>query len=34
MQKRVMTGEKRLPTRNLDKSKDWVKEGHVGPART
>jgi C1A family cysteine protease len=34
MKKRVMTGEKKLPTGNLAKSIDWVKAGHVGPART
>lgn len=34
MEKRVQTGEKRLPTGNLASSIDWVKAGMVGPSRT
>ena len=33
MQRRVQTGEKRLPTTNLAREVDWVADGHVGPAR-
>lgn len=34
MEKRVGTGEKRLPESNLKTNVDWNKDGFVGPARS